>query len=293
MDPVQGSAPTPAPGSAPAPSAPVSTTPEVPEVASPHAVTQPAPAPAGAVSAPAAPEPKVLAIPSAAMKGIKADERERGRAEALQSLEVEAQSLGFSTYAELKAAAAAQKAGAQAAPVPEPASADTGQNLVSPAQQELVAQRDRALDEKKRLNRQHARAERENRQLKQKLIEQEVQSELKLAAKDAGVVDVDYAVEVLRRSIKGMSETELQGFDEAKFFREQLRQSHPHLYQVEQRPVTTGTGNAPVAKPTVPSKTVDPKDAGKADARVMSPQDFQARLRKLGLSDPATGGMLA
>jgi len=230
------------------------------------------------------------------MKNLKAEERERGRVDAMRALDAEAQGLGFASHAEMKAFVQQTRAGntppAQAAP---PASEPTQDpsSLASQKERELTVARDKALDEKKRMNRAAAKAERENRQLKQQLIEQEVSTELKLAAKDAGVVDVDYAVEVLKRSIKGMSEAELQGFDESKFFREQLRQSHPHLYQVDQRPVTTGTGNTSTAKPGAPSKTVDPNASSKVDAKAMSSQDFQALLRKRGLSDPATGGMLA
>jgi len=306
MDPVQVSS------AAPAPATPATVTPDltaagaVPQAVDPtqaHAPTgAPAPASVGA-GAPAAPsaEPKVLTIPSSAMKNLKAEERERGRTDALRALDVEAQGLGFANHAEMKAFVQQTRAGtppaapapaAPAQPAAEPAAQDPSA-LASQKERELTVARDKALDEKKRLNRANAKTERENRQLKQQLIEQEVSTELKLAAKDAGVVDVDYAVEVLKRSIKGMSEAELQGFDEGKFFREQLRQSHPHLYQVEQRPVTTGTGNTPTAKPGAPSKTVDPNAASKVDAKAMSPQDFQALLRKRGLSDPATGGMLA
>lgn len=305
MDPVQVSS------AAPAPATPATVTPDltaagaVPQ-ADPTQVSAPTGAPAPATAGTGTPaassaEPKVLTIPSSAMKNLKAEERERGRTDALRALDVEAQGLGFANHAEMKAFVQQTRAGAPpAAPVPaqpaKPAAepAQDPSSLASQKERELTVARDKALDEKKRLNRANAKTERENRQLKQQLIEQEVSTELKLAAKDAGVVDVDYAVEVLKRSIKGMSEAELQGFDEGKFFREQLRQSHPHLYQVEQRPVTTGTGNAPTAKPGAPSKTVDPNAASsKVDAKAMSPQDFQALLRKRGLSDPATGGMLA
>lgn len=257
-----------------------------------------------ATPAPVVPEeskPKVLTIPTNAMKQIKQEERDRGRAETLAELDAQAVSYGFANHAEMVAFAQSKKSD------PEQPATTTDQPAADPADpaqmseketQALIAlrqEKDKLLEEKRKLNRARAREEKRNRQLSRDLQNMEATMELKLAAKDAGVEDVDYAVEVFRRAIKGMSDDELKTVDESKFFRESLRQSHPHLFKAEERPVNTGTPNTSTAKPgaATADRSSNNEESGSVDARKLPADEFQKLLRKRGLSNPSTGGMLA
>lgn len=292
--------------------------------AQPEPTTQPAadttktssePATPAAASGDTSVERKILAIPTSAMKNIKQEERERGKSEALAALDAEAVSLGFANYAELRAYAKTQKETTSKSPTPaptpdagiddddddlddEPVQAEPPKKAESKRNRDLVKQleldREKLLEEKRRLNRARSREVRENKQLKRQLQELETTSELKLQAKDAGVADVDYAVELLKRNLRTMSDAELAGFDERKFFREILRKTHPHLYKAEERPVTTGVQDTPPPPAAgKPEKAANGSDHKAVDARALSPKEFRELLQKRGISNPASGGMMS
>ena len=118
-----------------------------PVVESATGLPQTAPVVDPAATSPAAPVApatgKVITIPSSAMGKLKADEREKGKAETLLALDTEAQSFGFANYAEMKAFAQQQKAGVKPpVPVAEP---ETPPAPPSSAQTDaqVAAQRDR------------------------------------------------------------------------------------------------------------------------------------------------------
>ncbi len=303
--------PAPAPAADPAPagtsSAPAGT--EAAPAVDPTGLPTDDTAPSDPVATPA-PTSKVQVIPTAAMKQLKAEERERGRAQALAQQEEEAIAAGFSSHAEMlefarnqranPAPAAVEQPPATDVPVADPAGGDQQVSVMEhPEVKALVSElrqtNEKLLEEKRKLNRARAREEKRNRQLTRQLQDLEATSELKMAAQQAGVQDVDYAVECFRRSIKGMSEDDLKTVDEKTFFGQTLRQTHPHLYGTEERPVNTGAPNAATKSKPAGANSAKPEgDAnGKVDAMKLSPAEYQRRLRERGLQDPSSGGMLA
>lgn len=270
--------PTTDPAAPPAPAPASATTP----AAATSAQTEPAPAPAPATDG------RTVVLPSDAVKRMRDEERRAGERAALANLDARAQAEGFGSHAEMLAFASAQRAAAAAQP---PAPAQTP----APAPQDPVAvaqaERDKAVEATRKLNRERAKLERENRRLQTDLLEQQALTELKIAAKDAGLADVDYAVEIFRRTAAKLPEAEQHKLDQNKFFREELRKSHPYLYVAVDKPVHTGpTDHGTTPPPAKPDQTKPTTE--KVDANKMSPEQFRAHLAKRGLRDPQTGGML-
>lgn len=269
-------------------------------------VTPPAP-PAAPVST-----SKLLTIPTARMREIKEKERERGRKLALEELNTRAKALGFRDLEAMEATASrrqakvskpqisaksAQPKAATPASRPAPQSADPDREEAAKAHPRYLSRLEREnrrlLDEKKRVNRQRALEQKQRQALQRKLDEREVESELKLAAVQAGVSGdhVDFALDRLRKETAGKTPKELETFNEVEFFGG-LRERMPFLFGVEARPVTTG----PTAKETVGAQApVPPKPGplkttqagnGQIDAMKLTPQEFQEHLRLRGLLRP-------
>lgn len=273
--------------------------PEKPEAEKPEAAR--AEAPAGDD------EGKVLQIPTKAMKGIKDTERERGRTLAMQELNDRAKALGFDSWEALEKAAAASKAAAdkaaaeqaaaekaKAATPPEPpveakpaSEAAPSDKPAKPKSRELRKELRQANAEKRKLAAEQA-AEREKREaLEHQMTVLQAEHGLRLAAVASGVTDVDYALHVLRSTLEGKSDAELEAFDEAAFFKTTLRDSHPFLYGVESRPANTSAVADPPAAPKSGASASAP--ANETDARKLSREEFDKRLRSLGLSPPLIG----
>jgi hypothetical protein len=130
-------------------------------------------------------------------------------------------------------------------------------------------------------------ADRETRRLQQELDAASATSTLKLAAAQAGVVDVEYALHMLKKHVATLP-SDGAVFDEGKFFRETLRGSHPALYAVQDRPAHTGHSEPALPKPAPIVKPAAGTDAVK-DVRVLSRAEYDARLRAHGLTNPASG----
>lgn len=259
-----------------------------------------------------APEPKVISVPTHAMKKIKEDSAALGRKQFQQELDAQAAELGYKNHEDWVRASREARAASSTTPSSTPATASTSQPETKPAtasaqggdgdqlvaeNQRLKQEKENALSQQKRLNRQLARSTRESNKLKNQLLAQEATTELKLAAKDAGVQDVDYAVTVYERMIAGMGEEDLKTVDERKFFGEQLRKSHPHLYQAVDKLVSTGTRNQQeITKPATSNgnqqKPGTNQEGGAINARNMTPDAFQTLLRSRGMSNPSTGGAI-
>lgn len=260
--------------------------------------------------APAVPR-KVLTIPVDTMGKIKANERERGRRAALADLNQRAQELGFSSHDEmLEAVAEARRAEAEADADAEALAAGDGydnaegvdappRQPTKPAPRGVPASRtnathvQRLLDEKRTLRRSYAAEERRRKAAEEALAAQEVDHQLRLAAVKAGVQDVDYALEVLRRQVQHKSEAELAQFDEHAFFRLELRKSHPYLFEApapapsppEEEPANTSPrGRAP--RPDAAERSAPAN--GSMDATKLSRAEYDKLLREKGLLNPAT-----
>lgn len=249
-------------------------------------------------------EPRVINIPANAMSRIKAEEREKGKRAMMAELDKRAKTLGYKNHEDLERALDRNRTRAQKTtekPATQPTAKPAQQQKTQPNAQAAVdlslrqQERDRLMQEKiLRLNRRAAHEEKRRKALQRELDAKEAENALRLAAVRAGVHDVDYALHLLRRDMTGKTSQELDGFDEAKFFSENLRKSHPHLYGVESRPATTGTTAEKVssvrssASPTA-SKEATEDGRATTDARKMSQDKFNELLRSRGISNPITG----
>lgn len=250
-------------------------------------------------------DPKVVTIPTRAMAQIKQAEREKGKKLAIQELNARAKALGFNTWEALEAAAIQKPSTAPKSPpagLPEEAKetpqATQGQQppkQVQPAQKasqkpsngrDLQRELARAAEEKRRLNQQRAAEEKRRRALEQQLDATQAENALRLAAVKAGVTDPDYALHLLRNKLQNKSAEELESFDEDEFFSKNLRETHPYLYGVETRPASTSQSAAP---PTPSKATQAPNGSGPIDARKLSREEFDQRLKQLNLTPPIIG----
>lgn len=257
---------------------------------------------------------KNVVMPTSALGRLKQEARERGKKEAMAELEKQAKTAGFESLQAMFATTAAlvrgqgngqpKANGKPQRPQPQahtqanvevaeqPASAPQRQNGQHQGRSWKEQRRHEQQLERERKARDEERRFRLQEEKRRKRAEQhtealEAEMYLREQAIMAGVKDVDYAVTLLRRSIEGKSEKELQTYDEQKFFTD-LREKHPYLFGEVVRPVTTGTGagNAPTAPP--PGKvTQQTANNAQVDAAKMNDKEFKDHLRKRGLNlDP-------
>ena len=250
---------------------------------------------------------KVLTIPSNAMAKIKREERERGKKAVIAELEAQAKKAGYSTWEDMMKAATTKKATPNAnvqRPAAPPAQQaqpqQTGTVNVDRAARRAEKERERALEEVRRLNRARAAEEKRRKDAERRLQAMEAEMSLRTAAVRAGVQDVDYALELLRRKINGKTADDLKTFSEDEFFAKELRSSHPYLYGVTDVPANTSASvatkdapkpPAPVGKPTqMPAPTGNGTNGGSAvDARKLSPQEYTELLTRYGIRNPSLG----
>jgi hypothetical protein len=276
--------------------------------ANPQSPTSQSPAPTATPAADAEPTPdllaqpqrpaaKVITIPSNAMAQIKRDEREKGRKAVQLELEDRARKAGFSNLEEMEMAAKRarnQQQPRQQAPVqitPQTANASTS----VPSERNLrraEKERDRALEEVRKANRSRAAEEKRRKDAEKRVASMEAEMSLRTAAVRAGVRDVDYALELLRRKIQGKSPEELRAFNEEEFFAKELRGSAPYLYGVTDSPVNTQTAATAAPPPAkgVPSTMPAPQPGAQqnghgdpVDARRLSGEEYSKLLSKLGV----------
>lgn len=266
-------APAAVPTSMPAPE------PKPPEPTPAPVVTAPEPAPPE--PAPTAPrEGEVLTIPRRAMAKLKKEERERGRKALADELQARAVAAGFESWEDMVAAGEAAKK--QGKPV-------TKQNKQKPGKQpQAQAREDLTLEELRRLNKANALEAKRRKAAEQKVQAMEAEMALRASAIRNGVQDVDYALELLRRKIRGKSAAELAEFNEDQFFGADLKKSHPYLYTTTDAPAHTApTSTEPAPKP---APTTPPTPAsGAIDARKLTPEEYNALLKKHGIKNPTLG----
>lgn len=244
---------------------------------------------------------KVLSIPTAAMKRIKDEERERGRREALADL---ASRSGFESDIDLVHALSTlknQPAGQQTAPQPPPAQQTQPQGQQPPAQQPAVdpqlternnqraaAKYERDLERLTRqvndLSTKYTTTQAEAKRLKDQLDAKDAEMALREIAVAAGVTDVDYALRLYYRDVEGKSEEELKQLDERTYFTG-LRATKPYLFNEVVKPANTGpgAGGAPTA-PKPGQVTTTTANNGSFDGRKASPKEVEERLRRMGLN---------
>lgn len=245
---------------------------------------------------------RVLTLPTAALKRIKDEQRQRGERAALASFESKVKAAGFAGLDDLLATASEWKrTGAgkgKAAPPPErpgrePEAERRGAGDERPrdgfrteGERRHVEREVRRLREERERLVGQARDERERRRaLQQQLDAKEAEIALRELAVRAGVRDVDYALRLAQRELEGKDEKAIEAFDEAKFF-EGLHETHPYLFGEVTRPATTGTG-AGTNPPAAPKIAAATGKGPMEDARKLSREEYAAFLRSQGLELPA------
>lgn len=227
------------------------------------------------------------------MADMKASERERGRKAALAEMDRKAKKLGYKSNQDMLEKLEAQRAGGRSNKPNQPAKSDTPAPTPTNDRQLNRAQREiqRSADAARRANKARAQEEKRRRELEKQLAATEARQELQLAAVRAGVKDVDYAIHLLEKQMSGKSEQELAGFDEEAFFSTTLRQSHPYLYGVEERPAGPAgeTRQEPKAPPKPAEKAPAKNGGSDKDVRKMSSEEYNAELKRRGLTPPGLG----
>ena len=255
----------------------------------------PTPTPAPATTTAAAPVKKVISLPTDALGKLKAEERERGRREAARAQvtaqDAKAKEMGFGSHAEMLAFVEAKKKEAEAAKAAPPARSSS-----RPGAQRLARDHAKWESERAQLNRALNMEAKKAKQMRRQLDATRAEMTLREQAARAGVQDVEYALHLLKRAYAGKTAEALAGFDESKFFGG-LREQHPHLFSIEKREATTGTGEVVAAAkaaeanvaPAPAKPPAKPELATPKDMRTVPKQEYRARLRELGLRDPSTG----
>jgi len=229
---------------------------------------------------------KVIHMPTSAVARIKREERDRGRKEAVAEFQKQLKAAGFDNVDALVKAA---KGKGQTTAAGDNAQTAPGAKRGG----DSTAQVRSLTDQVRRISQRLTGLIKENKRLQRQLDAKDAEMELRLTATRAGVKDVDYAVEMLHRKVQGKSADELKGFDETKFFSEELKKSCPYLYGAESQPATTSAGadaSGGTPKPADSTAAAATAAASKMlDARKMPREDYDAWLRKNGLTNPALG----
>jgi hypothetical protein len=249
----------------------------------------------------------VLTIPTQAMARIKREERDKGKKLAMVELEATAKKAGFASAEEMMKAAsqfrrqapkggtpqrtqpAATRTEAKPAVTPPPAEA----RPVDRAARRAEREHEKTLEEVRRLNRARASEEKKRKAAERQLEAMQAEMTLRTSAVRAGVQDIDYALELLRRKIQGKTADDLKTFNEDEFFAKELRTSHPYLYGVTDIPANTSAGGPtretpkPGAQPKPPAPGAPAN--GVADARSLTPQQYADMLAKHGIKNPTLG----
>lgn len=256
----------------------------------PPAITPP-PAPLAPPPAQAGGEGKTVVIPTKAMAKIKSEERDKGRKAAQVQLEERARKAGFASAQEMEEfAMKARRQQSQPQAPRAAAPAATTSTQAAPIDRNLrraERDRDRALEEVKKANRLRATEEKKRKEMERQLSSMQAEMELRTAAIKAGVQDVDYAISLLKRKVSGKTKEQIGVFDETAFFEKELRASHPYLYSVVDRPVSTAAAPAPTAPKgtatSMPAQQPTASPQGPVDARKMTPEQYNSLLKNLGV----------
>ena len=251
-------------------------------------------------------------IPTNAISRMKADARRKGRDDAAKENEAKAKELGFRSYDEmLKAAVDARKRGGAPKPntgngtpqtnrEPKPQQPRQGQpgNSTDKDFLRLQQENQRMADAAKTANLRRANEEKRRRQAQAELDAERAQNQLLIASRSGVQPDeVHYAVQLLQRELAdrqaGKSEAEreavINGFDEEKFFAEDLRARKPYLYGAETKPANTSaqtqTQNSHPPKPN-PSQNQPPPKKRLPD---MTPAEVAEYYKNMGLRQPGVG----
>jgi hypothetical protein len=240
-------------------------------------------------------EGKDVTLPQSSLKKIKDESRDKGRREALAELDEVARAAGFESHAdalkklgEINKRPAAQPAPTQPAPTQETTMAKNKQPDPK-ANDKAAREAQRLADERTKIRKDWKASERKNRDLKRQLDAKEAEKDLIIEMTQVGLQDLDYGMRLLTRELAGKSEEEISKYDRKAFF-EKLRTEKPYLFAEKVVPATTGTngakqdGSKPAPAPAG-QQVVAAAESKQVDATKMTKEQYQARLRELGL-DP-------
>lgn len=256
--------------------------------------------PAPVVAPPQQGDNKTMVIPHSAMKRIREEEREAGKQAALDAL---AKDAGYASHAEFVSALARLKttsapAAAPAPAAPTPTQQATGQEDDGSLTPDQVAkmkdsrreqgryerQLEKMLGERNRYAQSASEWQRKAREAQAEVDAVRAEMQLRTIAAGVGVQDIDYAITLFSREVEKLTPEQAQSFDEKAYF-EGLRKNKPLLFGETVQPATTGTGVGGAPTPPKPSQVAAQNGAnGRVDARKMSPAEYQAHLRKMGIS---------
>lgn len=240
---------------------------------------------------------KNVTIPQSAFKRIKDEAKEKGKAEAMSSLNDELKQHGFNSIGELAAALANVRKGGSGngngaredrsakAPDGKPAEPSGHQRDNPKAWEKYERDIDRWRKQADSERRARQVEVQRRRDAERQRDATEARRALERAAYRAGVQNVDYAIHLLTQHLEGRSEKELESFDEGKFF-EGLRAEHPYLFGEVRVAATTGTGATQPATPKPAAVAATAAKAGAVDTRKMNRDEYQAYLRSRGLQVP-------
>lgn len=228
-----------------------------------------------------------------ALARLRSKERRKGEHATVERLNTEARAAGFSSLKDMVAFAKRALTAQRQARAAQPG--NKGKPSTAPAQTqpkpgtETPADAQPAQPQGSRAERRLAAEVKRRKQLERSLADQEVTSELRIAAAQAGVKDVDYAIHVLTKLMAKKTDAERKNFDENHFFAEVLKRSHPHLYVATEEPATTTTTTKTPAAPTTHKVDKDKVDEQKIDAKTMPRDAYHKLLRERGLVPPDQG----
>lgn len=235
-------------------------------------------------------------------KRIKDKARKQGESAARAAMEKRAKELGFNSLDE--ALTALKKPGTESSTQQKKKdqnmagkttsrSSDLRRRRNRDARKQRLEQRkaEKTAREKERAVQKWRNEEKRRRAAQKKNQALRAEMELRTLAHQAGVQDVDYAMNLLARELKGKSEAELKEFSEGDFFTG-LKTSRPYLFGEREQPATTGTagaeqvaGGAP-PEPGAGQTETDEATSSQFDGKKASDDEYHQRLQELGLTAP-------
>jgi hypothetical protein len=227
---------------------------------------------------------KVIHMPSDALSRIKKEHLDKGMRQAKAEFDKKLKEMGIGSIEEL----ATFKGKAQSTEKPESKSHQPANDNARGNPEHQVAfkqwsmQKKRVLERLTQETKARKRAERERDRM-------EVIKDLSIAAAQSGIKHIDFAIDMLNKQMKGKNEAEMAAFDEVSFFNG-LKNTHPFLFHAEQQFATTGPAGSETSAPAAGSTAAVQKPAiedKSIDARKLSQDEYQALLRKHGLTNPA------
>lgn len=253
----------------------------------------PAPEPQGTPApSPGSSGDKLVMLPPRAFQQRIKSATESGRKAALAELDRQAQAKGFANHAAMMTHLDSMLAAPKAKPASQSGEqSGSRQAPVSKQDRKAMARTEQEIARERRAREQAetaARDERKRRQMAERRADAvEAKANLERIASNVGIKDTEYAIHLFNRHHRGMAVEQLEKVDEEAFFKG-LRQTHGHLFGEQVVPMTTGTtGTPPILPPGPQGKKAGEKD--EIDVRKMSKPEYDAYLRKQGLTQNASG----